>query len=225
VSVPLPQSADRPLGPAAVLVDEFPSVVIDPAAGAELRVPGSADGILAKAGDAQTVRFAAKKGERLIVEVTAARAGSPVDSVAEILDASGKAVPRAVLRATTKTFVAFRDHDSNSPGIRLTTWPDLAIDDHLYIDGEVLKILALPRNPDDDCQFYQVGGRRVGFLDTTPCHHSMDSPMYRVEVHPPGRTFPPNGQPVFTLNYRNDDGGPGYGTDSRVFFDPPADGV
>lgn len=225
VPVPLPASADKPLDAAAVLADEFPSAVIDPAAGGEVRVPGSADGILAKPGDVQTVRFAAKKGERLIVEVTAARAGSPVDSVAEVLDPAGKPVPRAVLRATTKTFVAFRDHDSNSPGIRLTVWPDLAVDDYLYIDGEVMKILALPRNPDDDCQFYQVGGRRVGFLDTTPCHHSMDSPMYRVEVHPPGTTFPPNGQPVFALNYRNDDGGPGYGTDSRLFFDPPADGV
>src|SRR5439155_25821489 len=30
--------------------------------------------------------------------------------------------------------------------------------------------------------------------------------------------------PVFTLNYRNDDGGPGYGRDSRIFFDPPAAG-
>src|SRR5262249_30209134 len=37
-------------------------------------------------------------------------------------------------------------------------------------------------------------------------------------------TFPPNGLPVFNLNYRNDDGGPGYGKDSRLFFDPPADG-
>jgi hypothetical protein len=29
---------------------------------------------------------------------------------------------------------------------------------------------------------------------------------------------------VVTLHYRNDDGGPGYGKDSRLFFDPPADG-
>ena len=76
-----------------------------------------------------------------------------------------------------------------------------------------MRILALPKNPDDDCQFYQVGGQRVGFLGTTPAHHSLGSPMYKVEVHPPGTTFPPNGLPVFTLDYRNDDGGPGYGKD------------
>src|SRR5581483_6892225 len=43
-------------------------------------------------------------------------------------------------------------------------------------------------------------------------------------VHPPGTTFPPNGFPVYTLYYRNDDGGPGYGRDSRLLFDPPQDG-
>jgi hypothetical protein len=48
--------------------------------------------------------------------------------------------------------------------------------------------------------------------------------MYKVAIHPPGRTFPPNGMPIFNLNYRNDDGGPGYGKDSRLFFDAPADG-
>ena len=39
--------------------------------------------------------------------------------------------------------------------------------------------------------------------------------MYKVELHPPGTTFPPNGLPVFPLTYRNDDGGPGYGKDCR----------
>ena len=34
----------------------------------------------------------------------------------------------------------------------------------------------------------------------------------------------PNGFPVIPLNYRNDDGGPGYAKDSRLFFDAPADG-
>ena len=49
--------------------------------------------------------------------------------------------------------------------------------------------------------------------------------MYKVSVHPPGTTFPPNGLPVVTLFWRNDDGGPGFGKDSRLVFDPPADGT
>jgi hypothetical protein len=52
----------------------------------------------------------------------------------------------------------------------------------------------------------------------------MGTPLYKVSVHPPGTTFPANGLPQVTLCYRNDDGGPSYGKDSRLFFDPPADG-
>ncbi len=49
--------------------------------------------------------------------------------------------------------------------------------------------------------------------------------MYKAAIHPPGSTFPPNGLPVVTLFARNDDGGPGFGKDSRLVFDPPADGT
>src|SRR5262249_38586395 len=115
-------------------------------------------------------------------------------------------------------------HDSASPGIRIETWSELAMNDYVYVGGELLRIKNLPRNPDDDCQFFSAGGQRVGYLDTTPTHHPMGEPMYKVAIHPPGSKFPPNGLPVVNLYYRNDDGGPGYGKDSRLFFDPPADG-
>lgn len=225
--IPLPLSAlgEAPLGNASIVVDEFPSLVVDPAAGAELRVPGTADGILLKPNDTQTVRFHAKKGERLIVEVNARRAGSPVDPVLEILDSAGKPVPRSVLRSTARVYSTFRDHDAANPGIRLESWSELGIDDYLYADGELMRILSMPKGPDDDCQFYTSGGQRLGFLGTTPNAHAQGCPMYKVEFHPPGSTFPPNGLPVFSLNYRNDDGGPGYGKDSLIFFDAPTDGT
>ena len=101
-------------------------------------------------------------------------------------------------------------------------WDELATNDYLYVGNELVRIQALPLNPDADCTFSNSAGRRLAYLDTTPTHHSMGTPMYRVEVHPPGRSFPPNGLPQFTLFYRNDDGGPGYGKDSRLFFDAPA---
>jgi hypothetical protein len=52
----------------------------------------------------------------------------------------------------------------------------------------------------------------------------MGTPMYKVAIHPPGTMFPPNGLPVVTLYYRNDDGGGTFDRDSHLTFDPPADG-
>jgi hypothetical protein len=96
--------------------------------------------------------------------------------------------------------------------------------DYLLAGDELMRIRELPKNPDDDCQFYTVNGQRQGFLGTTPTHHPQGQPMYKVSMHPPGTMFSPNGLPVVTLYYRNDDGGAGFGKDSRLVFDPPADG-
>jgi hypothetical protein len=224
IPVPLTSEKEKPLGAAFVLAAEFPAVVADPVVGADLRVPGSADGIFTKPGESQLARFGAKKGERLVVEALAQRAGSRVDPVIEILDSSGKPLQRATLRCVAKTYSTFRDHDSAGPGIRMETWNEMAIDDYLLVDGELMRILALPKNPDDDCQFYQVGGKRVGYLGTTPSHHALGTPMYKVEFHPPGKTFPPNGLPVVPIYYRNDDGGPNFGKDSFLMFEAPAEG-
>lgn len=226
VAVPLQMSlADAAGIKPEVVVGEFPAVAVVRGKATLPAVPGTADGVLDRPGATHTVRFAAKKGQRLVVEVHAARLGSPVDSAIEVVDAAGTTVPRATLRTVAKTCTTLRDHGSFGAGIRIETWNELAANDHLFCDGDLMRIKALPKNPDDDCQFFQEDGRRLGFLDTTPKQHAMGAPFYKVEVHPPGATFPPNGMPVFRLAFRNDDGGPGYGKDSRVFFDPPADGT
>ena len=147
-----------------------------------------------------------------------------MDSILEILDANNRPVPRLVLRSQAKTYVTFRDHDSAATGIRLEHWGELATNDLLYVDGELMKIQSLPTHPDADCNFFSADGHRLSYFDTTPTHHSQNSPMYKVSLHPPGTKFAPNGFPVFTLHYRNDDGGAGFGRDSRILFDPPADG-
>ncbi len=208
-----------------VVVGEFPATLVTRDSATLPAVPGTADGLLERPGAVHTIRFSAKKGHRLIVETHAARLGSPVDSAIEIIDSTGKPVPRATLRTVAKTYTTLRDHGSTNPGIRIETWNELAVDDLLFCDGDLMRIRALPRNPDDDCQFYQESGKRLGFLDSTPKQHAMGVPFYKVEVHPPEAKFPPNGMPVFRVAYRNDDGGPGYDKDSRVFFDPPADGT
>ena len=96
---------------------------------------------------------------------------------------------------------------------------------------ELTRLSELPRNPDDDAVFWGLGtprsnpGERLGLLETTPEHHPLGQPMYKVEIHPPGAILPPGGMAVVPLAYRNDDGGPGFGKDARLTFDPPADGV
>ena len=224
-AVPVERTAGDPVGPASVVVGEFPSAAFADDATTLPAVPFTVDGELAAAGATHVVSFRAKKGERLVAEVEAARLGSALDSVLALLDADGKPVPRATLRCTAKAYTTFRDHDSNNSGIRLETWTELGVNDYLFVKGELMRIDALPKGPDDDCQFVSVEGNRVGYLGTTPTQHANGSLAYKVELHPPGRTFPPNGMPVFALAYQNDDGGGAYGKDSRLAFDAPADGV
>lgn len=224
--VPVVTPAGTALGDPKVVVGEFAEVIAPPNAGAPLTVPvpGTANGRIGQPGATETWRFAAKKGQPLVLEVNARRLGSRLDSSIEVLDLAGRPVPRAVLRCLSKTYTTFRDHDSSGPGMRIEAWTELAMKDYLYVGSELVRIRELPKNPDDDCQFFSRAGQRRGFLDTTPTYHAFNTPMYKVSIHPPGTTFPPNGFPVFTIDYRNDDGGPGYGKDSRLFFDPPADG-
>ncbi len=210
------------LGNPSVAVEAYPQGVYS-SGQATIPVPGTANGRIEQPGATQTWRFQAKKGRRLLLEVNARRAGSPLDSVIEILDGNGALLPRATLRSLARTYAAFRDHDSASTGIRIESWSELAMDDYLLIGNELIRIWALPKNPDDDCQFWSLSGRRRGYLGTTPLFHPMGQPMYKVSIHPPGTTFPPNGLPIVTLPYRNDDGGGGFGKDSRLLFDPPAD--
>jgi hypothetical protein len=224
IPVPVMAAEGPPLGAPSVVVGEFPEVSIAANEGT-IAVPGTANGFIGEPGTTNIWRFPARKGERLLLEISAQRIGSPLDSTIEILDAKGRPLPRATLRCLAKTYVAFRDHESRSTGIRLEAWSELAVNDYLLVGSELLRIRELPRNPDDDCQLFARGGQRLGFLGTTPAQESQGTPMYKVGIHPPGTTFAPNGLPVVTLFWRNDDGGPGFGKDSRLVFDPPADGT
>lgn len=228
IPLPLKTAQGKPLGPTEIVVGEFVESSAsekEKLATPSLSVPGTGNGLLQKFGQQDVWQFSAKKGQPLVIEVQARRLGSALDSVIEVLDARGQPVPRAVLRCQARTFVTFRDHDSVQPNIRIEAWSELAVNDFIYVNGELMKIQSLPTHPDADCIFFSAAGQRTGFLDTTPTHHSVNEPMYKVTLHPPGAVFPPNGYPVFTLYYRNDDGGPGYGRDSKLIFDPPADGV
>jgi hypothetical protein len=170
-------------------------------------------------------RFTAKKGQKLILETAASRLGSPLDSVIEVLDANGQVVPRITARAVYKTQVTLRDRGSRDPGLRLFQPTGIDLHDYMVAGNDLMRVVKLPLAPtaDEDMIFDSFGGQRLAWEDTTPEAHALDGPVYKVELHPAGADFPPNGMPVFRFAMRNDDGGPGYGKDSRVTFTAPAD--
>jgi hypothetical protein len=169
-------------------------------------------------------RFAARRGQRLVLEVAARRLGSPLDSLIEVLDTRGRPIERATIRPLAETALVLSNRDSGSGSFRLQFLPDLALNDYVWAGRELLQVNHLPSGPDDDVAFRRLRGSRTGLLGTTPEAHSIGTPVYKVQVYPPGRTFAPNGMPLFHVDYRNDDGGPLYGKDSYLTFDPPADG-
>ena len=176
------------------------------------------------AGPEAWYRFRARRGQSLTLEVVAERFGSPLDSVIEVYDSRGQLVPRALLRCVFETTQTLNDRDSRSRGIRLLSWNGLQPEDYLLVGNELLQIEVLPKGPDEDVFFKNVSGQRIGFLDTTPEAHAVNTPIYKVSIHPPEAVLPPNGMPQVKLYYRNDDGGPMYGKDSRLAFTAPADG-
>lgn len=169
-------------------------------------------------------RFSAQKGERISIEVHAERLGSALDSVIEVLDAKGREIPRAVIRPVLQTFLTLRDHDSSGGGMRIESYTGLAPGDFLMVGGELVQVNQLPYGPDDDIKFRSYRGQRITYEGTSPEGHALGSAVYKVEIHKPGTAFTPNGMPVATLYYRNDDGGPTYGKDSHLIFVAPEDG-
>jgi hypothetical protein len=175
-------------------------------------------------GDVDHYRFSARRGEELVLEVNARRLGSPLDSIIEVVDTQGRRIERARLRCVAQTEMTLNDRDSATAAVRIATWTNITFNDFLYLRGEVVRVAALPKGPDEDILFRSFRGQRYGYFDTTPSGHALGTPVYKVQVHPPGTEFAPNGMPVFRLYYQNDDGGPLYGKDSRLTFTAPDDG-
>ena len=174
--------------------------------------------------DQDYFRFHASQGQKLSFDVAAARLGSPLDSVIEILDARGNAVPRATIRCLNETTTTLADRDSRTSGIRLLSTSGLREGDYIMVGDELDQIDFIPDQPDADTILKAMGDLRVAFLGTSPDVHAVNSPVYKAQVLAPKADVPSNGLPVYHLTWRNDDGGPDYGADSKLDFVAPADG-
>ncbi len=178
-------------------------------------------------GKADTDHFAfdAKKGQTWIIETLAAQAGSPADTKLEILHPDGKPVARLLMQAVRDSYNNFRSVDANNPDIRLQNWEEMELNEYVWFNGDIMKIIRMPRGPDGGCFFYVNDGKRRAYFDTSATSHSLDEPCYVVQPYPLGSTIAANGLPTFTLNYQNDDSGDRkIGRDSRLNFTAPADG-
>ena len=189
-------------------------------------INGHIDGGVAAGGQADEdyFRFRASKGEQLNIDVAAARLGSGLDSVIEILDAAGKAIPRATIRCLNQTTTTLSDRDSRTTGIRLVSTAELREGDYLMVGDELNQIDFIPDQPDADTILKGTDDLRLAYLGTSSDVHAINTPVYKAQILPPDAEFPSNGLPVFHLTWRNDDGGPGYGSDSKLDFVAPADG-
>lgn len=174
--------------------------------------------------DEDYFRFRAKKGEELMIEVAAARLGSPLDSVVEVLDAQGREISQATVRSLVETSLTLSDRDSKTPSFRLTSVSGIHTNDYLMMGDELVQVIFVPDQPDEDLVVKSFKGERIALFNTSPQAHAVNSPVYKVRIGEPGKEFPPNGLPIVHLPYRNDDGGPGYGADSRLDFTAPRDG-
>jgi hypothetical protein len=96
--------------------------------------------------------------------------------------------------------------------------------DTVMVGGELLRVEEVPDGPDEDMIVDGFGGQRKPLFGTSAEAHGIDRAIYKVQIHPAGAQFTPNGLPLARFYYRNDDGGPGYGKDSFVDFVAPADG-
>jgi hypothetical protein len=190
-----------------------------------ITLPTTVNARLAQANDTDCFAFDAKKGQTWIIETLADLAGSPADTKLEVLHADGKPVQRLLLQAVRDSYNNFRSVDANNPDIRLQNWEEMELNEFACFNGDVMKIFRMPRGPDGGCFFYTSDGKRRAYFDTTANSHSLDEPCYIVEPKPIGSQIVPNGLPVFTLNYTNDDSSDRkLGSDSHLTFTAPADG-
>ena len=184
--------------------------------------------------DSHYYRFEAKKDQLVLVDVTAAQVGSRLDSVIDVLAADGRPIESATVRAVAVTYTDLFDHTSKQAEIRLQLSNDFDAGDYLMLGSEVMLVTRMPRQPDEGIALESFppiipgrptgGAVRLSSLGTSPQAHAKGTPMYKVQIHPPGAEFPPNGLPLVHLYHHNDDGRFPHGRDSLLEFEAPADG-
>ena len=102
---------------------------------------------------------------------------------------------------------------------------EMELNEYLYANGEVSRLWLYPRGPDSGFKVYPGRGNRHTAFFTTALTHPLGEPCYIVEPLAPGTSVVPNGLPVYTLYWENDDDPTRrWGADSQLWFEAPGDG-
>ncbi|HYM13847.1 MAG TPA: PPC domain-containing protein [Bryobacterales bacterium] len=199
---------------------KYPETAVAP--GGALPLPATVKGVVAgESGD--LYHFSARKGQKLVLDVMARRFGSPLDSCLEILDSNHKPLLAATARALQETQLERGIGAANASTVVLTN-SFFHVGDSVWIGHELLKVTVIPESQNPTLIFESEGGRRVGHYNTTPMQYGPNQNVYKVDVFPAGAEVKSRGLPLFPIYYANDDGGAGYGKDSRIDFTAPAAG-
>ena len=232
-ALPLEARTYRARAPLSVMVSDMTEVLEQepnntPATAQRITPPVSINGRLfvpGKAGDTDLDLYAfdATAGQEWMIETFAAQAGAPTDTRLEILHTDGSPVERMKLQAVRSSSNSFRSVDADNPDIRLDNYTETGLDEYVYFNGDVMKTFRVPRGPDGGFLFYSSGGKRRAYFDTSATAHPLDEPCYIVEPLKPGQAAVPNGLPVLSLPFSNDDDSlRKLGRDSRLHFTAPA---
>lgn len=222
----VPDASEEPVSATTMAAQKIEVAEAEGGDPAALPLGAVATGTIGVVGDTDDFVFEARKGERWIFEVDAARSKSPLDSHLAILDSAGEPVEQAVLQAVRDSWLTFRGKDSTESGdFRVHNWMEMELDEFLYVNGEVVRLWHYPRGPDSGFLVYPGFGTRHNFFGTTALAHPLGQPCYIVRALPAGTEPSPNGLPVYRLYYENDDDpARELGSDSKVDFTAPADG-
>jgi hypothetical protein len=235
IDVPVDSEKFRSRRALKVAVSDTPELVEvepndSPAHAMKIPVPCVVDGRIwsanqSSSADVDLYEFEARSGQTLVIETDAARRGSPTDTKIEILHPDGKPVEQILLQAVRDSHVTFKPIDSVTDDLRVENWQEMELNQFMYLQGEVCKIFRMPQGPDSGFQFYSAGGKRRDYFGSSGVAHALDEPAYIVQPRENSAKLEPNGLPVFTLFYANDDDSDRkLGTDSRLLFKPATDG-
>ena len=190
-----------------------------------ISVPSSINGRISTAGQVGYYKFAARAGVTCTIETDATKRGSPMDTKLAVLWPDGSPVERMLFQAVRDSAITFRPINSTDGEARVDNWREMDLNQLLWMQGEVAKLFSMPEGPDSGFGFYLNDEKRIAYFNTTATAHPLEEPCYIVEPHPPGTKLVPNGLPIFTLHYENDDDGlRELGSDSRILFTAPKDG-